>query len=187
MLSKNKEIWFSLLAAAIITAIYAFVVYWYRSVPAAAGFFGHMIGVVGFLLMLMTETLYSLRKRSRKGRWGPMYSWLQFHIFTGLVGPYMVLLHTSWKFNGLAGATTLLTIIIVISGFIGRYIYTRVPRSLDGVEITDPGAQARTAALAHARRMLSIWHAIHIPIGMALFIAAFIHIGAALTYATLLR
>jgi hypothetical protein len=146
-----------------------------------------MIGVIGFLLMLMTETLYTLRKRSRKGRWGNMQSWLQFHIFTGLVGPYMVLLHTSWKFNGLAGATTLLTVIIVISGFIGRYIYTRIPRSLDGLEMTSPNAQSYAAVLVRTRRMLSIWHAIHIPIGMALFVAAFIHIGAALTYATLLR
>ena len=187
MLSKNKELWLSLLAALIITAIYAIVVYWYRAIPAAAGLFGHLIGIVGFLLMLLTETLYSFRKRSRKGRWGTMQSWLQFHIFTGLVGPYMVLLHTSWKFNGLAGATTLLTVIIVISGFIGRYIYTRIPRSLDGLEVSASGAQAQAAGLVRARRMLSIWHAIHIPIGMALFIAAFIHIGAALTYATLLR
>jgi hypothetical protein len=187
VLSKNKELWFSLLVAVIITAIYVFVVSWYRAIPDAASFFGHMIGVVGFLLMLMTETLYSFRKRSRKGRWGSMQSWLKFHIFTGLVGPYMVLLHTSWKFNGLAGATTLLTIIIVISGFVGRYIYTRIPRTLDGVEITDPGGQPQAIGLVRTRRMLSIWHAIHIPIGMALFVAAFIHIGAALTYATLLR
>jgi cytochrome b561 len=99
----------------------------------------------------------------------------------------MVLLHTSWKFNGLAGATTLLTIIIVISGFIGRYIYTRVPRSLAGLDITDPGAQGQAAALVRTRRMLSTWYAIHIPIGVALFAAAFIHNGAALYYATLLR
>jgi hypothetical protein len=188
MLSKNKELWLSMLVALLITAVYTFVVYRYREIPAAAGFFGHMIGVIGFLLMLMTETLYSFRKRSRKGRWGSMQSWLQFHIFTGLVGPYMVLLHTSWKFHGLAGATMLLTIIIVLSGFIGRYIYTRIPRSLDGIEITAPGSgNPQAVALIRARRTLSIWHAIHIPIGMALFVAAFIHIGAVLTYATLLR
>ena len=99
----------------------------------------------------------------------------------------MVLLHTSWKFNGLAGITTLLTVTIVVSGFIGRYIYTRVPRALNGVELTSTGGQAQAAVLVRTRRMLSIWHAIHIPIGMALFVAAFIHIGAALTYATLLH
>ena len=187
MLSKNKEIWFALLVAVLITGVYAVVLNLYKAVPAAGSLFGHLIGILGFILMLMTETLYSFRKRSRKGRWGNMQSWLQFHIFTGLVGPYMVLLHTSWKFHGLAGATTLLTIIIVISGFIGRYIYTRIPRSLDGVEITAPGAVTQAAVLVRTRRTLSIWHAVHIPIGMALFVAAFIHIGAALTYATLLR
>jgi hypothetical protein len=187
MLSKNKELWLSLLAIIVITGIYIFILNWYHSIPAAYNFFGHMIGVIGFLLMLMAEILYSLRKRSHRGHWGSMQSWLQFHIFTGLVGPYMVLLHTSWKFNGLAGLTTLLTIIIVISGFIGRYIYTRIPRSLDGVEITDPSSQGQAVVLARTRRMMSVWHAIHIPIGVALFVAAFIHIGAALTYATLLR
>ena len=187
MRHSNKELWLSLLACLIITGIYALVVFWTRSIPPAGEFFGHLLGVFGFLLMLMTETLYSLRKRSRRAFWGPMAGWLQFHIFTGLVGPYLVLLHTSWKFNGLAGATTLLTIIIVVSGFIGRYIYTRIPRTLDGVEDQAPGVQLQAAALASARRLLAIWHAVHIPIGMALFTAAFIHIGAALYYATLMR
>jgi xanthosine utilization system XapX-like protein len=182
---SNKELWLSLLAAVIITVVYAFMVFWYRSIPAAGSLFGHLIGVIGFLLMLLTETLYSFRKRSQKARWGTMQSWLQLHIFTGLVGPYMVLLHTSWKFNGLAGATTLLTIIIVISGFVGRYIFTLIPRSLDGTE--KPESATKADALMRARRLLSIWHAVHIPIGIALFTAAFIHVGAALYYATLLR
>jgi NADH:ubiquinone oxidoreductase subunit 6 (subunit J) len=187
MLVRNKEIWFALLTMIIITLIYAGIMSLYQAVPAAGSLFGHLIGVVGFVLMLMTETLYSLRKRSRKGRWGKMQSWLQFHIYTGLVGPFMVLLHTSWKFNGLAGATTLLTVIIVISGFTGRYIYTRIPRSLEGIELSGPAGQAQAAMLARSRQMLATWHAIHIPIGIALFVAAFIHVGAALTYATLLR
>ncbi len=187
MFARSKEIWFALLTGVMITVIYAGIMNLYQAVPAAGSLFGHLIGIVGFLLMLMTETLYSFRKRSRKGRWGNMQSWLQFHIFTGLVGPYMVLLHTSWKFNGLAGVTTLLTIVIVLSGFIGRYIYTRIPRNLDGVELTTPEGESKSTALARTRRLFSIWHAVHIPIGMALFAAAFIHIGAALYYATLLH
>jgi hypothetical protein len=187
MLSRNKELWFALLTAVLITVIYAAVTSLYQAVPPAGSLFGHLIGVLGFLLMLMTETLYTLRKRSRKGRWGRMQSWLQFHIYTGLVGPYMVLLHTSWKFNGLAGAVTLLTILIVISGFVGRYIYTRIPRSLEGIELSGTAGHAQEVVLARSRQMLATWHAVHIPIGIALFVAAFIHIGAALTYATLLR
>ena len=184
MLRGGRELWMAFLAGILITGLYAAVVFFTRQIPAAGEFFGHALGIFGFILMLMTEVLYSLRKRTRSARWGRMSSWLQFHIFTGLVGPFMVLLHTSWKFNGLAGATTLLTLIIVVSGFIGRYIYTRIPRTLDGLEIEGTLSEA---ALRQARRLMALWHTIHIPIGMALFISAFVHMGAALYYATLLK
>jgi hypothetical protein len=128
----NREIWYSAKAIIFVTALYLFVLIIYREIPPASDFFGHTIGILGFILMLMTETLYSLRKRSRNARLGRMSNWLDFHIFTGLVGPYMVLLHSSWKFNGLAGIVLLLTIIIVGSGIFGRYIYTLVPRTTDG-------------------------------------------------------
>jgi xanthosine utilization system XapX-like protein len=185
--SGNRGLWLSFLAAILIGAIYALVVFWTRAIPPAGALFGHLLGIVGFVLMLITEFMYSIRKRSRSAAWGSMASWLQFHIFTGLVGPFMVLLHTSWKFNGLAGATTLLTMLIVLSGFVGRYIYTQIPRTLEGIEIDTPAGQSQASGLARARRLLAVWHIIHIPIGMALFTAAFIHIGAALYYATLLK
>lgn len=271
--SSNRELWYAVIAVLVISAAYLFVVLWQGGIPRASNFFGHTIGIFGFLLMLMTETVYSLRKRSRSARWGRMSSWLEFHIFTGLVGPYMVLLHTSWKFNGLAGVVTLLTLVIVVSGFIGRYIYTALPRTAEGVEVEasvleaqiastnaalndwlssrpeehvrsfakrlmsqpaqsrnplrllfgrafddwryrlvwrreinrldrSAGIQAeqlnnllqiqhtlqrQIASLAMARRMLALWHAVHIPIGMVLFAAAFVHIIAAIYYATLLR
>ena len=196
-------------------------------IPAASGFLGHTLGILGFGLMLMTETLYSLRKRALRRPWGTMRSWLQFHIFTGIVGAYLVFLHSAWSFNGLAGGLTFMTAVVVTSGFIGRYIYTAVPRTADGVvieaqELQVQLAQAREevarrpldatpalsatarreereakrrlhelerqlAALRWARRLLATWHTIHIPLGMVLFVMAFVHIGAALYYATLLR
>lgn len=184
MLRGNRELWLAFLAGVLITALYLLVMFFTKEVPPASELFGHSIGVIGFIFMLMTETLYSLRKRSRSVRWGRMSNWLQFHIFTGLVGPYMVLLHTSWKFNGLAGVTTLFTIVIVISGFIGRYIYTRIPRTMEGLEIEGTLSQE---ALKQARSLMALWHTVHIPIGMALFVLAFVHAGAALYYATFLK
>lgn len=270
MQRRSYELWSALGAMLLITLLYLGVVIRLDAMPPAGDLFGHGLGIVGFLLMLMTETLYSLRKRSRSARWGRMSSWLRFHIFTGLVGPYLVLLHTSWKFNGLAGIVTALMIVVVLSGVVGRYIYTAVPRTADGavVEAAEleqqiavaeadlqrwlagrpeadqrlvqrmtavpaaggpllvlgrtfleweyrlawrrerqrmgalERAQAReldrllrlrrslrrqVASLALARRMLATWHAVHIPIGMVLFTAAFVHIGAAIYYATLLK
>ena len=181
---RGRELWLAMLAAIVISGIYGAVVFFTREIPPAADLFGHTLGIIGFILMLMTEILYSLRKRTRAARWGKMSVWLEFHIFTGLVGPFMTLLHTSWKFNGLAGVTTLFTVIIVISGFVGRYIFTRIPRTVDGLEITGGLSES---ALRNARRLMALWHTVHIPIGMALFVAAFAHIGAALYYATFLK
>lgn len=184
MLRGYKELWLALLAMLLITGLYGAVYVSTQAIPPAYELFGHGIGIIGFILMLMTETLYSLRKRSRSVKWGKMSTWLQSHIFMGLVGPFMVLLHSSWKFNGLAGVSMLLTVIIVISGFIGRYIFTRIPRTMDGLEIEGTLSQE---ALKQARRLMALWHTVHIPIGMALFVSAFVHIGAALYYATLLK
>jgi len=219
MQHSNRELWLALVMILLLTGGYLFVVNREAAIPAASSLYGHLIGVLGFILMLMTETLYTLRKRTRSARWGRMASWLQFHIFTGIVGPYMLLLHSSWKFNGLAGIALLLTVVIVISGFIGRYIYTSIPRTADGIEIesaelemqierleseihqrTQAGKRAiqqlnrqrqalqrQVRSLAMARRMLGLWHTVHIPIGLALFAVAFIHAFAALYYATLLH
>ncbi len=184
MLRGGRELWWAFFAGILITGLYGAVALITREIPAAGELFGHVLGIFGFILMLMTEVLYSLRKRTRTASWGRMSSWLQFHIFSGLVGPYMVLLHTSWKFNGIAGVTTLFTLIIVVSGFFGRYIYTRIPRTLDGLEIEGTLSES---ALRQARQLMALWHTIHIPIGMVLFVSAFVHMGGALYYATFLK
>lgn len=217
MRPSARELWWALAIIAGVTALYLLAVRGLGVNAESRGLLGHGIGILGFVLMLMTETLYSLRKRSRQARWGRTANWLRFHIVTGLVGPYMVLLHAAWRYNGLAGLVMLMTIIVVISGFVGRYIYTRVPRNADGLmlEAGELQAQIQAAVLALAqgdrlqarevrrltarrrllerqaaslvtiRRTMGIWTSVHIPIGVALFTAAFVHVGAALYYATL--
>jgi hypothetical protein len=184
---SNKELWLALITCVILSVLYAGLVLLTRQTLPAGGFYGHAIGVVGFLLMLSTETLYSLRKRTRQARWGRMAEWLQLHIYTGIVGPFMVLLHASWKVNGLAGVTLFLTGVIVISGFTGRYIYTRIPRTIDGLEDNSAAGAISAEALEKTRALMALWHTVHIPIGMALFTAALVHIIGALYYATFVK
>lgn len=228
--NRYRELLIAFSLIVFVTIVYAFVVLQLKAIPAARGLFGHSIGILGFLLMLMTEMLYSFRKRSMVARWGRLSNWLELHIIMGIVGPYMVLLHTSWKFNGLAGVLMLMTIIVVASGFLGRYIYTSIPRTAEGAEMEtgDIGKliasleteissiqlnpedtrpvniksrakqlnrlnrrrrvlRNQMASLATARRLMALWHTIHIPIGMVLFTTAFFHIVAAIYYATLIR
>ena len=154
MVRKNIALWSAFFAILFFTIIYMAVMGWEKRIPPAREFFGHSIGIIGFVLMIMTETLYSLRKRSRRATWGRMSSWLDFHIFTGIVGPYLVLLHTSWKFNGLAGIVTLFTLIIVASGFVGRYIYTTIPRTVDGAELEINQLEKQISGMSQAIQSL---------------------------------
>jgi hypothetical protein len=103
MRTSSNELWAAGIAVTAITLAYVFMLYHLEAVPPASGFIGHSIGVLGFALMVMTETVYPLRKRRNAARWGRMSSWLDFHIFTGIVGPYMVLLHSAWEFHGRRG------------------------------------------------------------------------------------
>ena len=186
---RHLELWYALLAIVLVTGAYAWAYVQANAFPAASGLIGHGIGIVGFVLMLMTATLYTIRKRITDSRWGSIAFWLKFHMFTGLVGPYMVLLHTSMKFRGVAAVAMGMTVVVVISGIVGRYTYTRVARTVDGGILTarGPELERRREELASRRRALATWHTIHIPLTWALFGAAFIHVVAALYYATLQR
>jgi hypothetical protein len=65
MQQSNRELWSAFLAIIAITFLYLFMVINLGEIPGASDLFGHGIGIVGFTFMLMTETLYSLRKRRR--------------------------------------------------------------------------------------------------------------------------
>jgi hypothetical protein len=132
-MDESLELRLSLWVCLGLSAIY--VVYALLAEPSGGQPFGHGLGIVGTLLMVSTETLYSLRKRTPWLRWaGPVRYWLSAHIFTGIVGPFLVLLHSAFEFRGLAGITMGLTALVMASGFLGRYLYTAIPRSIAGVE-----------------------------------------------------
>jgi hypothetical protein len=189
VIGRLPELAYAAAAIAAVTVLYGVAYSQASAFPAASSIVGHGIGIAGFILMLMTATLYSLRKLRQDARWGSTSAWLKFHMVTGLVGPYMVLLHTAMRFSGLAGLAMLLTVIVVVSGLIGRYIYTAVPRAVDGLEAAAGGAglDERRGRLLKRRKALATWHTFHVPLTWALFAAAFIHVVAALYYATLQR
>ena len=153
-MSSNFELNLSLLVVAFLVAVY--IVYESVSIPAGGHPFGHALGILGASLMLLTEMLYSARKRWGIFRFGQVRHWLSFHIFTGIVGPALVLMHTGMAFQGLAGLTMLLTGLVVASGFLGRYIYTAVPRTVAGMEVDRRTLEAQAI---QQRRELSSWAA----------------------------
>lgn len=101
------------------------------------------IGLFGVLF------LYPLRKR---WRWlagiGVTRRWLNFHILLGITTPCIVTFHTSFKFHGLAGLAYWTMIAVALSGFVGRYVYAKIPRRVNSVELTIAELEEQMAVLA---------------------------------------
>ncbi len=96
------------------------------------GLWGHGMGIIGSAMILLLF-LYSARKREMFGlRWGKTSNWLNFHIFLGLMGPVLITLHTSFKFNGIVAISYYSMLAVMFSGIIGRYIYMQIPRDASG-------------------------------------------------------
>jgi hypothetical protein len=113
-----------------------------------SGPFGQTFGLIGGVLMLV-PFLYMLRKRFTRATWaGSMKTWLEVHLFCGILGPVLITFHTSFKFNGIISAAYWAMVVVVLSGFIGRYLYVRIPRTLRGTEVS------RQELDAHAQELL---------------------------------
>ena len=92
---------------------------------------GGALGVSGALLLL-GPLVYSVIKRLKPIKTAvthhvPMRTLLAWHIYAGLLGSLLVLLHTGHKFESVLGTSlTALTLIVVFSGFVGRYLLRQI-------------------------------------------------------------
>jgi hypothetical protein len=96
----------------------------------------HSFAVIGSTMLLFLLS-YSLRKRMTvlQNR-GSLRSWLNVHIFLGTSGPLFIILHSTFKLNGLVAVSFWSMVIVAVSGIIGRYLYVQIPRSQDGHALT---------------------------------------------------
>lgn len=99
----------------------------HRSPSFAGSFWGGVLGISGAALMLI-PLLYSIIKRIgwikvAVTRHISLRTLLTWHIYAGILGPILGLLHTGHKFESVVGITlTSLMLVVVFSGFIGRYL-----------------------------------------------------------------
>jgi hypothetical protein len=97
------------------------------------GLFGQGLGIVGTGMMTLGVVGYMLRKRLPwLQSWGALRHWLQVHIFLCTLGPYFVLLHTTFKFGGVISVAFWSMAVVVVSGVFGRYVYARIPKTIHG-------------------------------------------------------
>ncbi len=102
-----------------------------------SGDWGHGLGIIGTLMMIVGVGVYMVRKRYRKlFNLGYLKHWLEFHIFLCSVGPVLVLYHTAFKFGGIVSVSFWSMVLVVLSGVVGRFIYLQIPRTIQGRELS---------------------------------------------------
>ncbi len=101
-----------------------------------SGLVGQSLGMLAVVLFLFLW-LYPLRKKlgARAAFTGRVPAWLDWHIAAGLLAPWAAATHAGWRFTGLIGLGYAAMFIVYLSGIVGRYIYTRIPRRRDGLEL----------------------------------------------------
>jgi len=100
---------------------------------APTGLIGQGFGIGGTLMITVGVASYGARKRIRAlARFGKLKSWLAFHIFLCLLGPFLILLHTTFKFGGLVAIAFWSMTLVVTSGVFGRWVYVWIPKTANG-------------------------------------------------------
>ncbi|MBV07896.1 MAG: hypothetical protein CMN21_01610 [Rubinisphaera sp.] len=96
---------------------------------------GGVLGVTGAVLMLV-PLAYLIVKRNRYlkqaiTKYISMRTLLAWHIYAGVMGPILVILHSGHKYESLLGITlTAMTLLVVLSGFVGRYLMSSIAKEI---------------------------------------------------------
>ncbi|MCL4853655.1 MAG: hypothetical protein KJZ78_20050 [Bryobacteraceae bacterium] len=99
----------------------------HRSPRFVGSLWGGVLGVSGSVLMLVPLAYMVVKRigplKRLVTRYVSLRTLLAWHIYAGILGPILVLLHTGHKFESTLGvALTAMTILVVLSGFAGRYL-----------------------------------------------------------------
>jgi Fe-S-cluster-containing hydrogenase component 2 len=104
-------------------------------------------GYLGTLLMIIA-TAYPLMRRVKAFRFlASNTMWFDFHMMSGTVGPMFIVLHAALKLDNWVASAFWAMVIVVLSGVIGRYLYTQVPDLAHGRELEELEHQRAFARL----------------------------------------
>ncbi|MEZ5962403.1 MAG: NAD(P)-binding domain-containing protein [Planctomycetota bacterium] len=105
---------------------------------------------IGATVLIVSNLLYLLR-RARIGQRlaGSLRLWLSVHMVTGVLAMIMALLHAGLAPKSTSGGHAFLCLVVlVVTGAIGRYFYSYLPKAANGRELAIDELRARMAALA---------------------------------------
>lgn len=166
-----------------------------------SGYLGHGFGITGTVFILVGLFSYMARKHIRLF-WGLglLKHWLEFHIFLCTLGTLLVVFHTTFKFGGIVSVGFWSLVIVWLSGLIGRFIYIRIPRSIEGRMLTIAEVQEKienleadnrdekllrklkkqVKGLERMKRIFNRWHYAHLPFAIIMLLIMVIHVSVVL-------
>ena len=164
------------LGVRLFTLLYVLVIVWaaaygfdYYRLPLAERAFhplNHQLrpsGPVGIRLAILGVItffgiyIYPFRKRWKwLARIGKTRNWLDVHVVMGTAAPVLITFHAAFRMHGLAGTAYWIMLVVVASGFVGRYLYAQIPRRLNAAELTLQEMHSMAAELAEELKNQSL-------------------------------
>jgi cytochrome b561 len=118
-----------------------------------SGLYGNGYGWVAAMLVVLNLS-YLIRRRFGSARLGSMKTWLDVHVFTGLLAATLVSFHSAFQLRTPIASVSAVSLgTVVVTGLLGRFLYAlgpggvreRLGAALDGVEEVQPGSRAALA------------------------------------------
>jgi hypothetical protein len=124
-MNEHEKIISSALLLLLFLAWFAFLVHEDPRFAGSAA--GGLFGVVGASLILVPYLYLVVKRVPALRRWWSrrmtLSTFLEIHIYAGILGPIFGLVHTGHKFQSPVGILlTTLMLVVVFSGFVGRYL-----------------------------------------------------------------
>ncbi len=116
--------------------IFAWLGFLVHTAPRFAGSgAGAVFGIAGAVLMLVPLAYPAVKRipflSARITPHVSLQTWMTLHVYAGILGPLLGVIHSGHKFDSPLGiALTVVMLLVVVSGFVGRYLLSYVNREI---------------------------------------------------------
>ncbi len=96
---------------------------------------GAVFGIAGAVLLLVPLAYPTVKRvpflNARITPHVSLQTWMTLHVYAGILGPLLGIIHTGHKYDSPLGvALTAVMLLVVVSGFVGRYLLSFVNREI---------------------------------------------------------
>lgn len=97
----------------------------------ADGDFHYNSGLIGGIMMLVVLFYAVIKRMKFLRKVGKMEIWYYIHLIGGIAGPILIVYHSSFQLKAVNSTVAFISMLLIVaSGFVGRYFYTRVGYTL---------------------------------------------------------